>query len=174
MQTFIFYALATLILLCSMMVVAGRNPVTSAIFLVLDLFFIAAVYATLEAHFAAVIQILVYAGAIVVLFLFVIMLLNMKSDELNSFKLTFPEAAVLGITIAGFFIIGILVMRDGPTGAGEGALSTEAIEAAGGNTLVVAMKMFTNYLWPFELASFLILLAIVASIMIARKEKAKT
>jgi NADH-quinone oxidoreductase subunit J len=167
----IFYILAAFITICSIMVVAGRNPVTSAMFLVLDLFFVAALYALLDAHFAAAVQVLVYAGAIVVLFLFVIMLLNIKSDAVRDLKLTLVESAVLGVTIAGFFIIAILISREEPTGLGDGIFTSQAIEAAGGNTYVLAMKMFTSYVWPFELASFLILLAIVASIVIAKKEK---
>ena len=171
MGSLIFYALAAFITICSIMVVAGRNPVTSAIFLVLDLFFVAALYALLDAHFAAAIQVLVYAGAIVVLFLFVIMLLNLKPDAVKDLKLTLAEAAMLGFTMAGFFIMCVLIGREEPTGLGEGLYTVQSVEAAGGNSYVLAMKMFTSYVWPFELASFLILLAIVASIVIAKKDK---
>jgi len=170
-RSIIFYILAALIGICSVMVVAGRSPVASAIFLVLNLFFVAALYALLDAHFAAAIQVLVYAGAIVVLFLFVIMILNLKPEGLRDLKLSLAEAAVLGFTIAGFFIMCILIGREESTGLADGVFTKQAIESAGGNTYVVAMKMFTSYVWPFELASFLILLAIVASVVIAKKDK---
>lgn len=166
----IFYMLAACILLSSLMVVASRNAVSSAVFLVVDLFFISAMYASMDAHFAAAIQVLVYAGAIVVLFVFVIMLLNLKPEAMKGIHLNFPEAAVLVFTFIGFCVIAIAVSRTGATGIGDGNMTAAAITAAGGNTYVVAMRMFTGYLWPFELASFLILLAIVASVVIAKKE----
>ena len=77
----IFYPLAVLILIASIMVVSARSAIVSALFLVLDLFLLACVYASLNAHFVAAIQLLVYAGAILVLFLFVIMLLNVDPDH---------------------------------------------------------------------------------------------
>lgn len=166
-----FYLLAGLVALSSLMVVTSRNPVTSAIFLVLDLFFVAALYAKLDAHFTAAIQVLVYAGAIVVLFVFVIMLLNLKPEALKGFRFSVGEAVVLLITLAGFAIIGAELASPVPAGIAPGAFSIAAIEQAGGNTHVVAMRMFTAFLWPFEIASILILLAIVACVMVARKEK---
>jgi len=167
----LFYILSGLILLSSVMVVSARNPVTSAIFLVLDLFFVAALYAKLDAHFTAAIQVLVYAGAIVVLFVFVIMLLNLKPEALRGVRFSVGEAAVLLITLVGFAIIGSELARTAPDAVTPGNLGAGAIELAGGNTFVVAMRMFTSYLWPFEMASILILLAIVACVMVAKKDK---
>src|SRR5690606_7098417 len=110
-------------------------------------------------------------GAIVVLFTFVIMLLNLKPEALRGLKIAPAEVAVFVATVIGFIGIAIALALESPTSAGDGTFSPEAIAAAGGNTYVVAMKMFTTYLWPFELASFLILLAIVASVVIAKKDK---
>jgi NADH-quinone oxidoreductase subunit J len=166
-----FYLLAGMVALCSLMVVASRNPVTSAIFLVLDLFFVAALFAKLDAHFTAAIQVLVYAGAIVVLFVFVIMLLNLKPEALRGLRFSVGEAIVLMITLIGFAIIGVQIASPMPESILPGALTPAAIEVAGGNTHVVAMRMFTAFLWPFEIASILILLAIVASVMVAKKDK---
>ncbi|MEY4630020.1 MAG: NADH-quinone oxidoreductase subunit [Pseudomonadota bacterium] len=166
-----FYLLAGLVAISSLMVVTSRNPVTSAIFLVLDLFFVAALYAKLDAHFTAAIQVLVYAGAIVVLFVFVIMLLNLKPDALRGIRFSVGEAVVLLVTLIGFVIIGAELASPVPEGLPAGPLSVAAIEEAGGNTHVLAMRMFTSFLWPFEIASILILLAIVACVMVARKEK---
>jgi NADH-quinone oxidoreductase subunit J len=168
----LFYAFALLITVCSIMVVSSRNPVTSAMFLVGDLFVLAALYAQMQAHFVAVIQVLVYAGAIVVLFLFVIMLLNVGTNDgpRERLRISPPEAAVLLLTLVGFLVIAVMLALGHPTGAG-GEQTAEAIERVGGNTFVVGMELFTRYLWPFELASILILLAIVASIVIAKKDK---
>lgn len=165
-----FYGLAGLIALASVMVVASRNAVTSAIFLVVDLFLLAGIYATLDAHFIAAIQVLIYAGAIVILFIFVIMLINLKPDARDSLRIPGPELGVLLFTLISFLIVAVMLAGDEP-GVGGGDLSSAAIEEAGGNTYVVGMVLFTRYLWPFELASILILLAIIASIVIAKKDK---
>lgn len=169
----VFHVFAALITLVSICVVASRHPVKSAVFLVVDLFLLAGLYASLDSHFVAAIQILVYAGAIVVLFLFVIMLLNLQPEQLKGMKFSVVEAITLVISFIGFIIINFAVFRGQPTGLGDGSLGVPEIEAAGGNTYVVAMKLLTEYIWPFELASILILLAIVAAIVIAKKDKPK-
>lgn len=168
----IFYAFAALIALCSLMVVTSRNPVTSAIFLVLDLFLLAGVYAMMEAHFVAVIQVLVYAGAIVVLFMFVIMLLNLSPEGRERLRIPVSELGVLLLTVLGFLAIGIM-LAVGETPVAPGEMTSQAIALAGGNTYAVGMVLFTKYLWPFELASMLILLAIIASVVIAKKDTDK-
>lgn len=172
-QLGLFYAFSALIVLCAIMVISSRNPVTSAIFLVLDLFLLAGVYAMMNAHFIATIQILVYAGAIVVLFMFVIMLLNLSPDAREKLRVPASEFGVLLMTLVGFMVVAVLLAQEQP-GVASGELTTENIAAAGGNTYAVGMVLFTKYLWPFELASILILLAIVASIVIAKKDKVPT
>lgn len=167
----VFHILAGLITLSSLMVVLSRHPVKSAVFLVVDLFLLAGMYASMNSHFVAAIQVLVYAGAIVVLFLFVIMLLNLQEDQLKGMRFSAPEAGTLILSLIGFLILGFNVFRGAPTGLGEGGMTNQAIESAGGNTYVVAMKLLTTYIWPFELASILILLSIVACIVIAKKDK---
>lgn len=170
LQELIFYAFAALITVCSVMVISARNAVTSAIFLVGDLFLLAGLYATMEAHFVAAIQVLVYAGAIVVLFLFVIMLLNLGPETRRHAMIPAPELGVLLLTLVGFGIVAVMLGTSSPTGAG-GELTAEAIAKGGGNTYVAGMVLFTRYLWPFELSSILILLAVVASVVIAKKDK---
>jgi NADH-quinone oxidoreductase subunit J len=166
-----FHAMAALITLVSLCVVASRHPVKSAVFLVVDLFLLAGIYASLDSHFVAAIQVLVYAGAILVLFLFVIMLLNLQPEQLKGLRFSAIEAGTLMISLIGFLITAFAILRGKPTGLGDGSMEPAAIEAAGGNTFVVAMKLLTEYIWPFELASILILLAIVAAIVIAKKDK---
>jgi NADH-quinone oxidoreductase subunit J len=169
-QEIFFYVFAALITLCSIMVVTARSPVAAAMFLVGDLFLLAGLYAMMDAHFIAAIQILVYAGAIVVLFMFVIMLLNLGPEGRKRLAIPAPELGVLVLTVIGFIAIGIMLAMAQPTGAG-GNLTPEAIAQAGGNTYTVGMVLFTKYLWPFELASILILLATIASVVIAKKDK---
>lgn len=173
-QLTLFYAFAALIALCSLMVVTSRNAVASAMFLVADLFALAGLYAMMEAHFIAAIQVLVYAGAIVVLFIFVIMLLNLAPETAKS-KLRLPplEAGVLLVTVIGFMAIGGLLFTGHPFGmTSEGA--PDPLLSHGGNTYAVGMVLFTRYLWPFELASLMILLAIIASVLIAKKDNASS
>jgi NADH-quinone oxidoreductase subunit J len=167
----VFHTFALLITIVSICVVASRHPVKSAVFLVVDLFLLAGIYASLDSHFVAAIQILVYAGAIVVLFLFVIMLLNLQAEQLKGIKFTAVEAGTLLVTLIGFLVVIFTALRGKPTGLGDGSMDVAAIEGAGGNTQVVAMKLMTEFIWPFELASILILLAIVAAIVIAKKDK---
>jgi NADH-quinone oxidoreductase subunit J len=114
--------------------------------------------------------VLVYAGAIVVLFMFVIMLLNFKPNTKDQLKIPAPELGILVVTLITFFAVAVMLAGDEP-GAGGGDMTSAAIEEAGGNTYVVGMVLFTRYLWPFELASVLILLAIIAAIVIAKKDK---
>jgi NADH-quinone oxidoreductase subunit J len=172
-QQIIFYIFAALVTMCSVMVVTARNPVTAAVFLVFDLFLLAGIFATMEAHFVATIQVLVYAGAIVVLFLFVIMLLNFGHEHSHKLRLTVPDVVMMLLTGLSFVIVAFLIARVPPV-APVGDMTPEAIAAAGGNTYVVGMVLFTKYLWPFELASILILLAIIASVVIAKKDKVVT
>lgn len=167
-----FYVLATLIAAFSLMVVLSRNAVTSAIFLVGDLFALAGMYATMEAHFIAAIQILIYAGAIVVLFVFVIMLLNLAPDARDSLRVPAPDLFMLLATLVSFGGVAAALAAGSPPDPTSDQ-SAAAIEAAGGNTYVVGLTLFTKYLWPFELASILILLAIVAAIVIAKRERPK-
>ena len=168
----VFAGLGSLMLMCAVMVVISRNPIASAIFLVVQLFMQAGLYAAMGADFVAAIQVLIYAGAIMVLFVFVIMLLNLRPEALKSGAFAAGEMGVLLLTIIGFVVIGFKV-AGGALASQKGPHSPEAIAQAGGNTFVVGMELFTKYLWPFELASILILLAIVASIVIAKKRTAQ-
>ena len=163
----VFYPLAVLILIASIMVVAARSAIVSVLFLVLDLFLLACIYASLNAHFLAAIQLLVYAGAILVLFLFVIMLLNVDPDT-SKRRLHLPETFALLVALAVFGLIGLQLL---PEQLDSIAQVSEQSAIQTSNTTAVGMLLFTSYLWPFELASFLILLAMTASVVIAKKPR---
>lgn len=169
----VFYAFAACITLLSLLVVAGKNPVACAIYLVGDLFLLAGVYALLNAHFIAAIQILIYTGAIVVLFVFVIMLLDLRSHEVQRTRLHAFEWAFLLFMFVGFVVmVWQMLGGEAPTGI-QGGLTDEVIAEKGGHTYVIGLTLFSRYLWPFELASILILLAVVASVVISKKPDAK-
>jgi len=165
-----FYLFSGLAIFCSLMVVFKKNPVTSAFNLVLVFFAFASIYALMGAHFVAALQVLVYAGAIMVLFVFVIMLL--KADEPvfdlrenNKFFVMSVALTLLGI--AGYFITTFKEASYQEIGP----YSISAIEQNGGNTRVLAETLFSQYILPFELTSILLLGAIVAVVAIAMRKK---
>ena len=158
-----FYFLASIITVLSISVITIRKPVVAVSLLVFNLFFLAGIYALLGADFVAVIQIIIYAGAILVLFMFVIMILD--PDEEKKLPHTFFKRLTLfGLIFLGFvgFVFKMFRFKAEP-------LSEASIALTQDNTYELGIKLFETYLWPFELASILILLAIVASILISRK-----
>jgi NADH-quinone oxidoreductase subunit J len=171
--TMIFYLLALLATVCSIMVVASRNPVTSAIYLVCDLFILAAIYATLNADFVAAIQVIVYAGAVVVLFVFVIMLLNLEPDQREALGVKLPDIGFTLLTVLCFFTIVILVLNQQPVKIVSQSDIGEVVSQSTGNTHSVGVVLFSKFVWPFEMASFLILASIVGAVFIAKKDKKK-
>lgn len=161
-----FYIFAALTIIGSVVVVTHKNPVTSAVAMVLTFFFTAAIFILLRAQFVAVIQVLVYAGAIIVLFLFTVMFLNIKEKSLQfdaggiAKKITFLS---LIIVVAGYFAyklgIGIDTVTVSETSEGFGTVES------------VGNILFTDYLLPFELTSLLIIAAIIGVVSIARSGK---
>jgi NADH-quinone oxidoreductase subunit J len=166
-----FTILAGIAIACALLVVFKKNPVSSAFSLVLLFAAFAGIYAMLGAHLIAALQILVYAGAIMVLFVFVIMLLN--ADE-PSFDLgrSHPALRVLvGLfcaTLLGFFI---WAEKNSPGMVAPGAFTTGAVADAGGNSKVVSELMFSRYILPFELTSVLLLGGIVGAVAIAKRNQ---
>jgi NADH-quinone oxidoreductase subunit J len=143
--------------------ILNRNPVHAALSLIVNFFSIAGLYLTLQAEFLAVIQILVYAGAIMVLFLFVIMLLNLNKEAKDG-GLSFSKVAawVLGIAflVEMFVVLKNAMGDDGGKFPGEfGGATAEAIGA----------EMMTHYIFPFEMISVVLIAALVGAIVVARK-----
>ena len=164
-----FWIIAVSLILTGFGVILVRNPVTSAFFLIANLFLVACLYALQGAHFAAAIQVLVYAGAIMVLFLFVIMLLNLHPEDLKHRNLGLPEVAISSFFIVAMVGVGLFLVTSGRFDDVLGVLGQAKVVAS--NTYDVGLQLFVKYVWPFELASFLIMLAIVASVLIAKKDK---
>jgi NADH-quinone oxidoreductase subunit J len=165
-----FYLFASVAIACSLLVVLKKNPVASAFSLVVVFFAFAGIYAMLDAHLIATLQILVYAGAIMVLFVFVIMLLNADAptfDLARSHPLV-KIAALLSVVLLFGIFVWVFKNSDylGPTAN----FTPENIEAAGGNTRVVSELMFSDYILPFELTSVLLLGAIVGAVAIAKRK----
>jgi NADH-quinone oxidoreductase subunit J len=161
----LFYVFAALTLLCGVLVIANpfsRNPVTSAMFLVLALASLAGLFVLLHAFFLAAIQILVYAGAVMVLFLFVIMLLDLKEEERRKIKSFSLVGGLVSVgAIAAIFVKSLLTTK-----AGAGLPAPTAV----GDTATLGTMLFKDYLLPFEIVAVLLLVAMVGVILLSKKD----
>jgi NADH-quinone oxidoreductase subunit J len=168
LETALFVILATAATVTAILVIVQRNPVNSAIFLIATFFCLAGIYLLLHAEFIAIIQVLVYAGAIMVLFLFVIMLLNLAKEKklLARNRLQKVVGVLLGVIL--LFQIGIIFKAALLEGT-KGNFPAEKVSAMG-NAQAVARLLFTDFLLPFEITSVLLLVAIVGAIVLAKRE----
>jgi len=166
-----FYVLAAFILGFAILVVSTKDTVHSVLFLVLDFLFVAALYVLLNAPFLAVIQVLVYAGGIVVLYLFVVMLVNLKrppeahQDPHRRTRLGFGLAAAVLLELGAISLHDYI--RPAPVLAAAGTTTNIPVS---GNTEQVGWLLYTNYLIPFEIASMLLLVAMIGAIVLAKRE----
>ena len=166
-QAIAFYTLAAFILGFAVLVVTTRDTVHSVLFLVLDFLFVSALYVLLDAPFLAVIQVLVYAGGIVVLYLFVVMLVNLKRP---------PEAHQdpHRRSKLGFFLAVAVLLELGAISIHQTARPIAVVPGAAmpvtGNTEQVGWLLYTSYLIPCEIASMLLLVAMIGAIVLAKRE----
>ncbi len=164
MDHFFFFYFAGVIAVTSILVVALRNPVYSALALLIMFFHVAGLYVTLHAEFLAAVQIVVYAGAILVLYLFVVMLLNVKTEERYHDQL--PVAGLLGVMLSTEVILLLIQSR---TATPASAVPADTVIAPG-NTELIGEVLYTTYLFPFEVASLLLLVAMIGAIILAKKD----
>jgi len=167
-----FYLFSGLAIACSLFVVFKKNPVSSAFSLVMVFFAFAGIYAALDAHLIAALQIFVYAGAIMVLFVFVIMLLNADVPSFDLGRSHIVLRLISGILAIGLLGIFIWAFKESPAPVAMGEFTPEKIEASGGNTQVISELMFSEYILPFELTSVLLLAAIVGAVAIVKRKQA--
>jgi NADH-quinone oxidoreductase subunit J len=166
----LFYVFGTVAVIGSVLVVAQRNPIYSVLALIMAFFGLAGLYVNLEAPFVAVVQIIIYAGAIMVLFLFVVMLLNVPREDAaewdRSHPLYRPAAVRLGAVLAVLMAaeLGWALSRlpGGAAGVGEQAVAVSAVRDLG-------RVLFTDYMFAFEVTSILIIAAMVGAVLLARK-----
>jgi NADH-quinone oxidoreductase subunit J len=163
----IFWGFAGSAVASALLCITRRNPVASALWLVVTLFALAALFVLLDAQFIAVLQLLVYAGAIMVLFLFVIMLLNLGRAGPTDLK--GPAGLGVGVLLAGLLLVQLLGLRRGsaPPGLVAGGMARAAAEQ--GMVPAVARPLFSTYLVPFEITSVLLLAAIVGAVVLAKR-----
>jgi NADH-quinone oxidoreductase subunit J len=164
MQLLMFIILAVCAVGSSLMMVTNKKPVTAAMYLIVIMFCLAGIFVLLDAHLIAALQIIVYAGAIMVLFLFVIMLLNVEQKEgrtaLN--RVLFQGLGILGVGSVFVLAAGLAKIQSaGPESAG--------MPADFGTVEGVGRLLFSTYVLPFEIASMLLLAAIVGAVILAKR-----
>lgn len=161
-----FYISGALTILFVVAMLLQNNPVASAICLVLSFFSLAAVYVTLDAHFIAALQILVYAGAIMVLFVFVIMLLNLKPKELV-FDRVRPKSLSVGLLSLAFLVMMIRLILKIPN---VSELQFTNVNAAFGTAKAVGALMLNDYVVAFEVMGVLLTVGLIGAVMLGRSD----
>jgi NADH-quinone oxidoreductase subunit J len=165
MQEVFFYIFAVLTLLCGALVIANpftRSPVTSAMFLVLTIASMAGLFVLLHAFFLAAVQVLVYAGAVIVLFLFVIMLLDLKEEERRKIKASMATLGVFAVGVIAAVMID--TMRQSHLGFQARPALTE------GSTIALGQDLFGNFALPFEIVSLVLLVAMIGAVLLSKKD----
>ncbi len=167
MELMIFLILAGICTISAANILIQRQPIYSALSLIVTFVSLAGIYLQMHAEFIAVMQVVVYTGAIMVLFVFVIMLLNARSEQESPHRLRLMKYLVPPLVILLIFEVGWVIFRSFPD---------ETVQISGiptsmaGNTQSIGRMLFTSYVLPFELTSILLLVGIVGAILLAKKE----
>ncbi len=166
-STALFYVFSAVLLVAAFRVITARSAVHSALFLVLAFFSASCVWLLLQAEFLAIALVLVYVGAVMVLFLFVVMMLDINVDSLRvGFWKHFPVAAIVGVVIvlemALVLIPGFYVINAPPADANSIAM---------GNTKLLGIEIYTHYLYPLQIAALVLLVAIIAAIALTLRQR---
>jgi NADH-quinone oxidoreductase subunit J len=169
---FLFYAFSAVLVVSALGVITARNPVHAALFLVFSFFNSAVLWLLMEAEFLAIVLVLVYVGAVMVLFLFVVMMLDINLTQMRE---GFTRYAPLGILIAALVVVEIgsvvYVKNLGADTASETVAAAATAVEGYSNTRALGELLYTKYLYPFELAAMLLLVAIVAAIALTMRPR---
>ena len=166
METLFFLIITLVAIVSSILVITCKNPINSALSLIMTFFCLATYYVMLDAPFVAAVQVMVYAGAIMVLMVFTIMLLNIRVDASKKHS----HKIILGSIIGFFTLLNCAFMLIKSRAAlPTGPYSVEMIKKAG-HTELIGREMFTNFLLPFEVTSILLLVAIIGAVILAKKK----
>jgi NADH-quinone oxidoreductase subunit J len=164
-QTFTFYAFAAILIFAALRVITTRNPVHAALWLVLSFFTAAAVWLLLRAEFLAIALVLVYVGAVMVLFLFVVMMLDVNFDTMRQhFRSYLPIGAAVGALV--LFEMALVIVE---SAIGRGAAAPAP--PGGSTTRALGQLLYVDYVYPFEIAAVVLLVAIVAAIALTHRER---
>ena len=163
-HTAIFYVFAAILIFAALRVITTRNPVHAALWLVLCFFTAAGVWLLLKAEFLAIALVLVYVGAVMVLFLFVVMMLDVNFDSLRA---NFRSYIPVGVTVGALVLIEMALVVIGSDVAGE--VAPAASEAS--NTRALGRLLYVDYVYPFEVAAVVLLVAIIAAIALTHRKR---
>jgi NADH-quinone oxidoreductase subunit J len=166
MESLFFTIVSVVAIISGLLVITCKNPINNALSLVMTFFCLATYYVMLDAPFMAAVQVMVYAGAIMVLIVFTIMLLNIRVDATKS-----HTHKIIAGGIIGFFTLlnAVFVVLKSRAAAPTGPYSGETIRQIG-HTELIGKEMFTNFLLPFEITSILLLVAIIGAVILAKKK----
>jgi NADH-quinone oxidoreductase subunit J len=168
-KTVLFWAFSAILIFGALCVITARNPVHAALFLVLSFFSASAIWMLLKAEFLSIVLVLVYVGAVMVLFLFVVMMLDINLDKIREgFWRYFPLAAAIGVIIA--LEMAFVLLR----GFWELDKSVPAASANIGNTKELGKLIYTQYVYAFEIAAVILLVAIVAAVALTMRRRKDT
>jgi NADH-quinone oxidoreductase subunit J len=167
-QDIVFYTLAIILLFAALSVITTRNPVYAALYLVLAFFTAAGIWLLLEAEFLAIALVLVYVGAVMVLFLFVVMMLDINLDKLRE---GFWNALPIALPIGGLMAVEMVMIVGVRNFGADKVLAPAAHPADYSNTAELGRVLYTDYLLAFELASVVLLVAIVAAIALTLRDR---
>ncbi|GAC1318122.1 MAG: NADH-quinone oxidoreductase subunit J [Collimonas sp.] len=168
-KTFLFYAFSVVLVIAALRVITARNPVHAALFLVLSFFSAAGIWMLLKAEFLSIVLVLVYVGAVMVLFLFVVMMLDINLDKMREgFWGYFPVAATVGTVIV---LEMAAVIFHGFQGSDA---DVPAASANIGSTKALGMLIYTEYVYAFEIAAVVLLVAIVAAVALTLRRRKDT
>jgi NADH-quinone oxidoreductase subunit J len=169
MIEFLFFLFAAMAILSAIFMVTQVNPVASVLYLVVTFFSLSGLFVILDAHFIAAVQVMVYAGAIMVLFLFVIMLLNLGSTELSDLRRGLGRVLAGSVAVALVAVFARLFMAGADVDGLGGPSALDPLLESSGAVAAVAEPLFTRYLVAFEVTSILLVVAIVGSVVLARR-----
>ncbi len=169
MELALFVIFGAVAVASAIMVIVSRNAVVSALFLILTFFCLAGLYVLLNAQFIAALQIIVYAGAIMVLFVFVVMLLRTGKEARRGYRLIFQKSMGIIFVVLFLLLLGSITLTVAVTGM-RGPYTAEAVRHIG-NTQAFASVLFTDYLYPFEIISVLLLAGIIGAVVLAKRKR---
>jgi len=167
MTPYLFAGFAAVLVVSALLTILHKSPVVSALFLVLAFCSLAGIYLLLGAEFVGMVQVIVYAGAIMVLFLFVIMYLNLQHDVESGVQIALRRGLgwLIGAVLAAEALV-LFAHRWAP-----GPMATEGAPAAAGNTQAIGLALYSRYLFPFEITSMILLVAMVGVIVAGKARR---
>ena len=170
-QTFVFYVFAAILVFAALRVITVRNLVQAALWLVLCFFTAAGLWLLLQAEFLAIALVLVYVGAVMVLFLFVVMMLDVNFDRLRE---GFRSYIPVGATVGALILLEMAVVLIGGYLGPHQVEPPPAAAANYSNTRTLGLQIYTDYAYPFEIAAVILLVAIIAAIALTHRKRAQT